>query len=135
MGELPVARAAIYTQLAAGTALRALLGGTAIYYQQAPDGAALPYVVFSLQAGGPENETPSDAWNELYYVRGYAQSPSTAGSIDYECNALLHRKSLTVTGYTNFWTARESGITLVETPPSGGQIWSSGALYRVRLDT
>ena len=39
--------AGIYTTLAAGTALTGALGGTAIYYQQAPEAAALPYVVFS----------------------------------------------------------------------------------------
>ena len=42
----------IYSTLSGGTALTTALGGTAIYYQQAPDEAALPYVVWELPGRG-----------------------------------------------------------------------------------
>lgn len=125
--------AGIYTTLSGGTALAALVG-TALYYQAAPDGAALPYVKWSYQGGGPLNITASDMRDLLIYARGYASTPDMAGSIDAAVSALLHRQTITVSGYTNFWTARETEVHLEETTPAGEHIFSAGAIYRVRLD-
>lgn len=123
----------IYSTLSAGTALTTVLGGTAIYYQQAPDGAALPYVVWNYQGGGDDNLTQSRMKNLLVYVRGYAASPALAGTIDAYCDALLHGKTISVTGWTNFWTAREEDISLVENLPDKTRVYSEGGVYRVRL--
>lgn len=126
---------ALYGTLSGGTALGTLLSGTAaIYHLQAPPEAVLPYVVFSHSGGGQEALTPSNMHNVVYYIRGYATSANTAGSIDAQIDMLLHKKKLTVTGWTNFYTAREDNITSVETPPSGVSIYSAGAYYRIRLD-
>ena len=123
----------IYTTLSGGTALTGALGGTAIYYQQAPEAAALPYVVWSYQGGGDDNITPSRMKSLLVYVRGYAATPAQAGTIDAYCDALLHGKKITVTGWNNFWTAREEDIAIVENPPDAARIYSAGGIYRVRL--
>ncbi|MFA5376891.1 MAG: DUF3168 domain-containing protein [Dehalococcoidia bacterium] len=123
----------IYSALSGGTALTGALGGTAIYYQQAPDGAALPYVVWNYQGGGDENITQSRMKNLLVYVRGYAASPAQAGTIDAYCDTLLHGKAITVTGWENFWTAREEDISIVENPPDGAPVFSAGGIYRIRL--
>ena len=127
--------AGIYTMLQAGTALTNLLSGTAaIYYQQAPDGAGLDYAVFSQQAGGPDNITKRDTRNQLYFIRGYSMiGPAKAGSIDAQISTLLHRKAINVAGYANFWLARETDLSFVETAPNGNKVWMSGALYRIRL--
>jgi hypothetical protein len=124
---------AIYNVLSANTALTTLLGGTAVYYQQAPDNAALPYVVFSHQAGQPDNTHGTDNRNQIVYVRGYAGTVATAGSIDLHCGTTLHRRSLSVSGYDNFWTARETEFSLIENEPNGSKIYMAGAFYRVRL--
>ena len=123
----------ILSTLSGGTALIGALGGTAIYYQQAPDGAALPYVVWNYQGGGDENITQSRMKNLLVYVRGYAASPALAGTIDAYCDALLHNKTISVTGWSNFWTAREEDISLVENLPDNTRIYSEGGIYRIRL--
>lgn len=129
--------AGVFNKLAANSTLIALLGGTAIYYQQAPDGAAYPYVVFSHQAGGPDNINPSDLRSMLYYVRGFASNaPALAGSIDAQCHASLHGQALTVSGYTNFWTVRETDIAPPpEITPAGGRVYAAGGFYRIRLDS
>jgi hypothetical protein len=124
---------ALYSTLAGGTALTTLLGGTAIYNQQAPAGAALPYVVYSLQGGLTENIDPGTRRDLTYFVRGYSASAKRAGEIDAAIEALLHRKTLTVTGWRNFWTTRETDLELVETTPAGESIYMSGAFYRIRL--
>lgn len=131
MNEL---NAAIISRLSGGTALTALLGGTAIYHAQAPDGTALPYLVFSTQSMIDENQTANRTKNALVYVRAYATKAAQAGSIDAAADALLHDVPLTVTGYTNFWLRRDGEVELIENTPNGSKIYSSGATYRVRLD-
>lgn len=126
--------AAIYSRLSGGTALINLLGGTAIYYDLAPEKASLPFVVFSHQGGGPENTNPSDMRSQLVFVRAYSRISTQAGSIDAACSTLLHGKALSVSGYTNYWTVRETDITLYESPPDGNHVYCCGALYRVNLD-
>ena len=130
MNEL---NAAIYSTLGAGTALTGLLGGTAIFHLQAPEGHTLPYVVFSKQAGGPENSHPDDARDYVYFIRAYASTAKAAGDIDAAVSALLHRKALTVTGWNNFWLAREGEYETVETTPGGVNVYTAGANYRIRI--
>ncbi len=125
----------MYSKLTGASALTALLAsGSAVYYQQAPDYASYPYVVFSIQAGGPENDNPHDSRDMLYYVRGYATKPALAGSVDAQISTALHRQTLTVSGWTNIWTVREEEIALVEQLSSGERVYSAGATYRIWLD-
>lgn len=124
---------AIYSTLSGGTALTTALGGTAIYHQQAPDGQALPYVVWNIQGGGDENITSNRMKNLVLFVRAYAASAAQAGTIDNYCDALLHGKNLSVTGWHMFWLGRESDLELVENPPDGGRVFMAGGLYRVRM--
>lgn len=136
MSVLNVTNAGIYSKLSANSTLITLLGGgTAIYYQQAPDNQALPFVVFSLQAGGPDNINPSDLRNQVYFVRGYAATPALAGSIDAQCSASLHGATVTVSGYTNFWTVRETEFAMPINEPNGTRSNMAGAYYRIRLDS
>jgi hypothetical protein len=129
---------ALYGALAGGTALTALLaGGTAapsVYNQQAPDGAAFDYVVFTLMAGGDENETPHRTKNLVYQVRAVSQaSPAQAGLIDAQIDAVLHLKPLTVSGWANIWCAREGDFALTETIDNVNY-YHAGGQYRIRLD-
>jgi hypothetical protein len=126
---------ALYDTLTGGTAPTALvttLGGSAIYQDQAPDTASLPYVIYSHQGGGPDN-FPAGMTNDIWYIRGYAATRAQAFTIDSQIDSLITGKTITVSGFTNFWTVREEHISLVENPPDGGKIYSLGALYRVRL--
>lgn len=126
---------ALFGRLAGGTALVAALGGTAIYYQQAPDDAALPYVVFSYQSGPTEPQRTRHRDPEaLVFVRGYAARPAQAGTIDALVDALLHARTLTVTGYTNYWIGRTQSLSDVEIDAAQQKTWMAGALYDVRLD-
>jgi len=128
---------AIYSRLSSATALTSLLSGTtAIYAQQAPESASLPYVVFSVQGGGDENQTANRTKNLLEFVRAYASSNAQAGSIDAQIDTALHLSPFTgVSGWTNIWLAREQDLELVENPPTGSQVFMNGAIYRVRFDS
>ncbi len=110
-----------YTTLTGGTALTALLSTTtAVYHQAAPEDADLPFVLYSFQGGGDENKSPNRTLNLVMFARAYSSvSAAQAGSIDAQIDALLHMGTLTVTGSTNIWTARESVLSLVEPTPTG----------------
>jgi len=127
---------AMYTRLSGGTALTDLLASTtSIYHGRVPDGASFPYVVFNLQGGGDENIVPSRMKNLVLYVRGYSKtSQASAGSIDAQIDTLLHGQTLSVSGWVNFWTARESDLSGFEPMPNGETIWNAGGMYRIRLD-
>ena len=130
-----VLNAGLFSKMSAGTALVTSLGGTFLYFGQAPDRQSTPFVVWSYTGGiGYENLTPSESVNELIYVRAYADNPALAGTIDGQISDLLHKQALTVSGYTNFWIARERSIALSEIDEAKKTTWSSGAFYRVRLD-
>lgn len=125
--------AAIYSKLSGGTALTTLLGGTAVYFAVAPEGAALPYVVWSYQGGGDENLTSNRMKNLLVYIRCYASTHALAGSVDVQADALLHKSTLSVTGWHNIQFMREDDIFTVEQPPDNAPVYSAGGFYRVRL--
>ena len=124
----------IYSKLTGGTALIAALGGTAIYRSVAPDTATYPRVVFSHMAGGPDNTNPSDMRTAIYSVICWSTSEAQAGTIDALVSALLHKQTLSVTGYTAFQCVRETEINVVEFPPTAEPVHGVGAQYRIRLD-
>ena len=127
---------ALYSRLNGGTALTSLLAGTtSIYHLQAPEKASYPYVVYSLQGGGDENLDANRTKNLSVFVRSYSKSSAAqAGSIDAQCDALLHLSPLTVSGWTNIWLGRETDLETVENDPTGQAIYMQGAFYRVHLD-
>lgn len=124
---------ALYSRLSAGAALTTLLGGTAIYNSVIPQDASLPCVVFSQASGIEENVTPTDSERFVYLVKGVARSLYSAGQIADEVRTLLHERVLTVTGYTNFWTAQETYVRYTETDPGGQTIGHAGGEYAIRL--
>lgn len=122
---------AIYSKIA-GTATSA---GSAVFFMQAPDNQSMPYIVFDYTADLDENMTANRTKNSVLFIRAYASSPSAAGSIDAQVDALLHLKPLTVTGWSAFWMARESGYSLPEVDAAGRKSYMVGSEFRIRLDS
>lgn len=128
--SLSALNTALYSRLG-GTATAA---GSAVYFLAAPDDAVLPYIVWDYTADRDENDTPNRTKNDVVYIRAYAATHAVAGSIDGQIDTLLHMKPLTVTGWGNFWIARENGYSLPETDEAGRKTYMVGSEYRVRLD-
>ena len=124
----------LYSKLAAGTALTALLGGTLIYNGLAPQGRALPFVLFNQQSGVSDNLTPTRSEDFLYQVKGLSASGmAAAGSIASAIDTLLHNTTLTVSGgWVNYSIRRERHIRYEETE-TGERICHAGAVYRIRI--
>lgn len=126
----------LYNALAGASGLTTLLGGTAVYFDQAPDDAALPYVVFSYAGGaGHDNRDGHETVTELMFVRGYNDAgPALAGSISAQIDTALRGVNLSVTGWSVFYTAREQSFSTVEVDDANVKTWMRGAQYRYRLE-
>jgi hypothetical protein len=125
----------LYSKLAAGTALTALLSaGTASIYGDAPeDHAAYDYVLFTHAGGGAENINPSALENNVWLVQSFTTtSAKRAAQIAGQVDALLHKQQLTIGTRVNFWTARETNVKLTEVDPAGTRIFRAGGYYRIR---
>lgn len=108
---------AIYTKLKATSAVTALVGGTAvprIYMQQAPSSATLPYVIFYLNSGGVANLTPREDFNVTYRIEAVADTRQGAQSLSEACFGALHRESVTVTGWSNFYARVDNMVSMVD---------------------
>ena len=125
----------LYNKLAGDSTLMALCsGGTPVFQWRAPPDTARPYVVFFFAGGGTENVNPSDLTNFRYAVKGVSDTLEAAANIKARVRTVLHKQTLTVTGYTNFDTAEENEVRMVEDAPDGNPIYHYGAYYRIRLD-
>lgn len=125
----------LYQTLTGGTALTSLLGGTAnVYNQSIPSTGSYPCVVFTFSGGGDANQTPLRRKDVLYSIKAISQtSVANAGAIDAQIDALLHSATLAVTGWANYWTAREGDISYTEVTERGERYYHNGGVYRFRL--
>ncbi len=137
MSDLPVnvVERALLSRLAGGGTLIGLLGGTVLYNQLAPEGAGFPHLVFGLASGVDDHDTSHRARQLMYQVTGVSKiGIAEAGSIDAAADALLHMSPLSVSGWTNFWLARESDVRLVEFDTTERvTYYRSGGMYRLRI--
>lgn len=127
------AGSAIYSALAGHAGLIAALGGTAIWFSVVPRDKALPGVVINLASGIEENLTPTRSVNLVYQVKAVAATAYQAGQIADQIDSALHGTTLTVTGWGNFWTVRESILQYLEIDPAGHTFGHAGGEYRIRM--
>jgi len=135
--------AALYTTLTGGTALTALLAGTAsVYNTVIPAGASYPCVVFNLAAGLDANDEPGHRRHqEEYQVKVVDQtSMAHAGSVAAQIDTLLHAvgpgtaSNLSVSGYRVLFQERVRPVRYVESSAEGQRFYHAGGIYRVRLE-
>ena len=124
----------LYTALSGDSALTTELGGTVIYNKRAPQTPGNKYVIFQWQGGGDENLTKQRTKNLVYGVFGVAKTQADAATIDGLIDTVLHNQSVTVTGWNNYWLARETDINFVEEDASGVPRYTVGGLYRIRIE-
>lgn len=137
MAALNAVKAALHTKLTGGTALTALLSGTAAVYEKlGPRGATPPYVIYQKQAGSPRHTLgDGKAWDShVFLVKAVTDEPSAkvAGDIAAQVDALLDRGSLTITGGTALICRRETDVDYHELS-EGRRINHVGATYRIEV--
>lgn len=133
-------RRAVYGKLAGDTTLNALLGSPAsgyaksIYHNQAPAGAAYPYVVFFKQAGNPTEAfgDPSALETDVWEIKAVDRSTSAdvAEAIDERITILLNDATLSISGATLLYLRRQSDVQFPELQ-DGVTYVHVGASYRL----
>jgi hypothetical protein len=121
---------ALYQRLTttSGTAL----WGDRVYALQAPQGAATPYVIFNMIAGGDLNLSPSRLVETRYEIECVADTLAQARQGTDHLESTLHHQPLTVTDWNHLGTTQINLLSRVDTV-EGRQCWRRGALYRIRL--
>lgn len=133
-------RRALYGKLAGDTTLNNLLASPAsgyskaIYHQEAPQGAAFPFVIFNKQAGTPTEafQAPSALETDIWLVKGVDRSASadTAEAIQARLQALLNDASLSISGATLLYLRRQSDVQYPEVT-GGVRYEHAGSLFRL----
>ena len=127
---------AVYSKLSSGTALTALLakGTASIHSVEAPFDAEYDYVIFNVQDGAEPNDSGHRVKDVTLQVRAYSTNLTRAGTIDSECDALLHAGTLTLTGWQLIRMVRSQDVEVVEYDEASRPIYTRGGLYDVKIE-
>ena len=126
----------IYSKLSGDSTLTSMLATTtSIYSIRAPEDAVYPYIVYSLFYGGVLNINPSDLREPSYFIRAYATTAKVAGNIQTQIATLLHKGTITVTGYTLIASELTEELEGDEITDAGRSIYMRGGVYRFQLDS
>ena len=104
---------------------------TGLYYSEAPQGTAFPYVVYHLLVGTPNNTYTEKAENVIvkFLICSDKNSSNEIDTIYDYLDALYNDCVLTVVGYNSIFVSRESfdGAELID------GIWNKNILYRTEI--
>lgn len=138
-------KAALKTKIEADSTLVALLGATteghtaAVYDTVAPEGAAMPYVVFQKFDGESKYTLGARSHKrEIYMVKGVCESPADsvngkpAEDIDDRLDVVLgFDPTLTISGKTQIFTRRIRDIPDIDEKKSDRVFVHRGGLYEI----
>lgn len=131
-------RRSLYGKMAGDTTLNNLLAtpptgfAKSIYYQQAPQGASFPYVIFQQQSGTPRYGLGARAFDDsVWLVKGVDRSTDAdvVDAIATRLDTLLTDGTVTISGHTPLYLRRESDVTYAEVS-DGVRYLHAGALFR-----
>lgn len=129
MSAAPLTEAIPVLRRAIAAALKPLAAPHGVYWLQAQQGAARPFVIFQSQDGGGRDVTylGDYAWEGLVTIKALADSQSAAETLlDV---VLPGMGSLTTTGYS-FFVERVRPLVL---SPDVDGVWQSCGIYRVGI--
>lgn len=127
---------ALYAKLAGISAITSqLANGTAsIHHILAPKNDDYPFVVYSLQYGGPENITPSDSHEQLWFIRAYDRNQTTVANIAQSIGTALHNSTISAGSYQSVIMELDEELEGFEIDSSGNGVFMAGGFYRFLLD-
>ncbi len=133
-------RRALYGRLAGDTTLNGMLAAPpsgyskSIFYQQAPEGAGFPFVIFSKQSGVPTETfgNPDALDTDTWLVKAVDQATTAddAEAITARVQVLLNDATLSISGSTLLYLRRQSDVDYSEVD-KGVQYVHAGSLYRL----
>ena len=127
-------RKAIYQKLNSASGVTSLLSSaTAIYAQQAPVGAVMPYIVFIHAAGGDDNLTPTDSGDLTYYIKAVSKDLATSEAIATAARSALHEQDLTMDAPWEAYRCQAGAIINTVENVDKAQFYHVGNVYRIRV--
>jgi hypothetical protein len=125
---------AIYNKLNGASGVTTLLSSaTSIYFMQAPTTATIPYIIYILAGGGEDNDSPIDAADLKYYIRGVATNPTRAGAIATAIRAALHETTPAIDAPWTIYRCQHDAPIMYSENVDRDQFWHAGGSYRIRL--
>ena len=109
----PGVEAALRTKLVGSSAVTAIVGQK-VYNLQAPAKTLLPYVVFYSASDILPNIVPRDTFNNVYRVECWASTGAGMDALAAVIEDILHKQSLSLSGWTNYWMAVEGRKVFIE---------------------
>lgn len=85
-----------------------------VYYDEAPQGAQFPYVVYSIVSAVPERTFTEEYRNILVQVSLFAAGATEISTMYNDLKTLLDEYSMTITGNTLVWMRENNLTTMVE---------------------
>lgn len=134
---IDVAATGLRTALLANSTLTALLSTTtAVFRTQAPATALFPFVVMIHSAGGTQNSSPRDAFDQRWSIKAITDSSASAAvAIAAQIRLALHKQTITLPGSWKAMDCQELAIFEYAENVSGKQFWHTGAVYQLRATT
>jgi hypothetical protein len=136
MAVAPIYAAIRLVRFAITPALAALSGGKGVYWLQAPEGAAFPFVVVQSQdaGGGANPNLGSLGWAGLITVKALAQA-NGSGNAQAAAESLMEAvapgmDTLTAPALYDLSVAYVRPVVI---PPSDG-VWQCAHIWRVSLE-
>lgn len=133
-------RRALYGKMSGDTTLNNLLGAPAhgyaknIYYQQAPETANFPFVLFQKQAGTPTEtlSDPSALETDVWLVKAVDRNTTAdpAEAVQARLKGLLNDATLSISGGTLLYLRRDSDVDYPEVR-DGNAYQHAGSLWRL----
>ncbi len=133
MSATPLTEAIEKLRLAIYTALSPLASPHGVYWLQADQNAALPFVVYQSQdAGGKAVKHIGDyGWEGLVTIKALANSATRQSGADALLDAVLPgMQSLAVAGYS-FLVEHERPLVI---PPDDNGVWTAASIFRVAIN-
>ncbi len=133
-------RRALYGKLAGDTTLMGLLAAPpagyskSVYYQQAPQTALFPCVVFTKQSGLPTETlaNPSAFETDVWLLKGVDRNTTAdiAEAIQARLKALLNDATLSIAGALHLYLRRDTDVDYPEVT-DGVMYAHAGSLWRL----
>ncbi len=131
---------AIYNKLNGSSGVTSLLSSaTSIYFGQAPTGATLPYIIYTIAGGGEDNDSPIDAGDITYYIKGVAKSTTTysgaarGGQIAEAIRSALHESTPAIDSPWTIYRCQHKEPFMFPENSEREQFWHVGGSYRIRI--
>lgn len=126
-------RQAIYSHLVSNTGVTALVGNR-IYYQQAPSGSVLPYVIFKPAQVDYPAEAGYRMTEQKWELWAVGEEAGQVDTVTAALDTALHDSNLTISGWNTVLVEVQSE-TIAEVINIASQQWyKRGLIVRILAD-